>query len=87
MARAPAAVLAHHALAAGLTEAALRHSLAAGLEALRLSALAEARVHCQQARQLAWEVSPANPDFEAQIRDLYLQLGQAYELGGQPEQA
>jgi predicted ATPase len=86
-ARVPAAVLVHHALAAGLPEAALRHSLAAELEALRLSALAEARVHCRQARQLAWEVSPVNPDFEAQIRDLYVQLGQAYELGGQPEQA
>ena len=81
------AVLAHHALAAGLAEAAIRHSLAAGLEALRLSALSEARVHFEQARQLAREASPVYPEFEAQIRDLYLQLGQAYALGGQPEQA
>jgi predicted ATPase len=86
-AKAPAAVLVHHALAAGLAEAALRHSLAAGREALRLSALAEAWVHCQQARQLSREVLPVSPDFAAQIHDLSLQLGQAYELAGQPEQA
>lgn len=84
---APAAVLAHHALTAGLTAAALRHSLAAALEALRVAALAEAWVHCKQARQLSREVLPASPDFEAQVHDLYLQLGQAYELSGQPEQA
>ena len=87
VAGAPAAVLAHHALTAGLAPAALRHSLAAALEALRLSALAEAWVHCQQARHLAREVSPLSPDLEAQIRDVYWQLGQAYELSGQHGQA
>jgi DNA-binding SARP family transcriptional activator len=86
-AKVPAAVLVHHALAAGLTEAAVFHSLAAGREALRLSALAEARVHCQQAQQWVRDVSPVPPGFEAQIRDLSLELGQAYELGGQPAQA
>lgn len=90
-ARVPAAVLEHHALAAGLPVAALHHSLAAGREALRLSALAEAWVHCQQARQLARqlarEAAPPSPELAAQIGDLYGQLGQAYALAGQPEQA
>ncbi len=44
-----AAVLAHHALAAGLAEAAFRHSLAAGLEALHLSAMSESVVHFERA--------------------------------------
>jgi predicted ATPase len=83
----PAAVLAHHALVAGLAEAAFHHSLAAGEEALRLSAAGEAMVHFETARQLAREASLAGAAFEAHLRDLYLQLGRAYELGGQPAQA
>jgi len=86
-AQASAAVLAHHALAAGQTEAALRLSLAASQEALRLSAAREARAHLEKARQLAQEVPQANTEFETHIRDLYAQLGRAYELNGQPEQA
>ena len=82
-----AAVLTHHALAAGLTQAAFRHSLAAGREALRLSAVSEAIVHFERARQLVHEGAlPDKPD-EADLRDLYLQLGRAYELGGQTEKA
>jgi predicted ATPase len=82
-----AAVLAHHALAAGLAQAAFRHSLTAGREALRLSAVSEAIVHFERARQLVHEASlPEMPD-EADLRDLYLQLGRAYELGGQTEKA
>jgi DNA-binding SARP family transcriptional activator len=82
-----AAVLAHHALAAGRAEAAFRHSLAAGQEALRLAAVSDAIVHLEKARQLAQEGSLVGAEFESQIRDLYAQLGRAYELGGQHEQA
>ncbi len=45
----PAAELAHHALAAGLIEQAWRLSLAAGEEAVRLLATAEAHLHYTQA--------------------------------------
>jgi DNA-binding SARP family transcriptional activator len=82
-----AAVLAHHALAAGLAEAAFRHSLDAGQEALRLAAVSDAIVHFEKARQLAQEGSLVDAAFESPIRDLYAQLGWAYELGGQHEQA
>jgi predicted ATPase len=82
-----AAVLAHHALAAGLAEAAFRHSLAAGQEALRLVATSDAIVHFEKARQLVQEGSLVGAEFESHRRDLYLQLGRAYELGGQHEQA
>ena len=85
--REPPAVLAHHALAAGQAEAAFRHSLSAGQEALRLSAAQEARDHLEQARQLAQQTPPVQAEFQAHIRDLYTQLGQAYELNGQLEQA
>jgi len=83
----PAAMLAHHALVAGLAEAAFQHSLAAGEEALRLSAAGEAMVHFEKARQLAREASLAGAAFETQLRDLYRQLGRAYEISGQPVQA
>jgi predicted ATPase len=82
-----AAVLAHHALAAGLAQAAYRHSLAAGREALRVSAVSESIVHFELARQLAREASlPEMPD-KADLRDLYIQLGRAYKLGGQRDEA
>lgn len=80
-------VLAHHALAAGLGEAAFRHSLAAAQEALHLVAMDDAIVHFENARQLVQAGSLVSPKFEPQIRDLYMQLGQVYELGGQHEQA
>ena len=82
-----AAVLAHHALAAGLAEAVFRHSLAAGQEALRLVATSEAIVHFEKARQLVLDGSVAGAEFESQIHDLYTQLGQVYELRDQHEQA
>jgi predicted ATPase len=82
-----AAVLAHHALAAGLPEAAFRHGLAAGQEALRLAATSEAIVHFEKARQLVKEGALVGPKFESPIRDLYAHLGQVYELGDQHEQA
>ena len=82
-----AAILAHHALAAGLAEAAFRHSLAAGQEALRLVAMSEAIVHFEKARQLVQEGALAGAEFESQIRDLYTHLGRVYDLSDQHEQA
>jgi DNA-binding SARP family transcriptional activator len=82
-----AAVLAHHAQAAGLKQADFQHSLAAGREALRLSAVSEAIVHLERARQLVREVSLPEATAKADLRDLYMLLGKAYELGGQSEKA
>lgn len=86
-AREPAAVLAHHALAAGLTEVAFRHSVAAGQEALRLLATNEAIAHFETARQLAREGLFVRPEFDVEVRELYLRLGQTYEHTGKREQA
>jgi DNA-binding SARP family transcriptional activator len=81
------AVLAHHALAAGLSQAAFHHSLAAGREALRLSAMSEAIVHFEHAHQFVRVAAlPVMPD-QADLQDLYLQLSQAYILSGQLEKA
>jgi predicted ATPase len=82
-----AAVLAHHALAAGLPQTAFHHSLAAGREALRLSAVNEAIIHFERARQIVTGAALPELSDEAELRDLYLQLGRAYELGGQTEKA
>ncbi len=82
-----AAVLAHHAMAAGAAQDALRHSLAAGQEALRVVAPGEAHAHLDNARKLAREAAAASADVEARLRDLYTQLGQAYEQNDQPELA
>ena len=84
---ASAAVLAHHALTAGLAQAAFRHSLAAGREALRLSATREAIVHFERARLLALQASPSEMPGKPDIHDLYTQLCLAYELSGQTEKA
>jgi predicted ATPase len=84
-ARDSAAVLAHHALASGLVEAAFRHSLMAGQEALRLAATSEAVVHFERARRMVQEGMLSGAEFESSIRDLYAQLGQVYELSGQHE--
>jgi predicted ATPase len=81
------AVLAHHAIAAGLAEVAFHHSLAAGQEALRLAAVNEAKAHLEKALQLAKEELPGSVEVQSQLRDLYLHLAQAYELSGQPQQA
>ena len=80
-----AAVLAHHALAAGLAPASFHYSLAAGREALRLSAVSEAIVHFERAQQFVREAMlPEMPD-EADLRALYSQLSRAYKLSGQAE--
>jgi len=86
-ARDSAAVLAHHALAAGLSQAAFRHNLAAGREALHLSAVSEAIVHFERARQFVREALLPEMPGKTDLRDLYMQLGRAYELGGQTEMA
>jgi predicted ATPase len=82
-----AAVLAHHALAAGLAEPAFGYSLAAGQEALRVSAAGDAVAHFEKARQLAREAPAPSAQIESHLRDLYDQLAHAYELAGQHEQA
>ncbi len=82
------AELAHHALAAGLNEAAVNCSIAAGDEAMRLFAVRDAIAHYEQARRLVKRsdgdslegaqgsvvVAPSD------LSQLYLQLGWAYEL-------
>ena len=86
-AHASPAVLAYHALAAGMTGVAFRYSLAAGREALRLSAVNEALAQFEIARQLTLETSLVGSDHEPHILELYLQLSQTYELAGRLEQA
>jgi predicted ATPase len=83
----PAAALVHHALAAGEEAAAFRRSLIAGQEALRLAAPSEAIVHFERARQIAQDSSLRGAESEAQIRELYLHLSQAYKQSGQHDQA
>ena len=81
------AVLAHHALAAGLAQPAFHHSLAAGRESLQISAVSEAIIHFELANQLVREESlPEMPNL-ADLQDLYTQLGLAYKLDGQRENA
>jgi len=77
-----AAVLAHHALAAGLAQAAFQHSLAAGREALRISAVNEAVVHLTNARQFVQD--PPTSDFPAlaDIQELDWLLSRVFELNG-----
>ena len=82
-----AAVLAHHAWAAGLPQAAFRHSFAAGREALGLSAVSEASIHLELARQLVREGSLPKIPAAADLRDLYTQLGRAYQVSGLTDMA
>jgi DNA-binding SARP family transcriptional activator len=78
-----AAVLAHHALAAGLAQAAFHYSLDAGQEALHLSAVREAIVHLELALKFVREAAQTEMPDEADLRDLYTYLYQAYKLAGQ----
>jgi predicted ATPase len=82
-----AAVLAHHAFAAGMPQAAFHYSLTAGQEALRLSAVSEAIVHFEHALQFAREATHLEMPDKADLRDLYIQLSRAYKLAGQMEKA
>ncbi len=90
-AAAPAAELAYHALAAGLTEPAFRWSLAAGDEAMRVAAVRDAISFYEQARHLMAERSHGL-DLGAmlsvpKIEHLYTHLGRAYELNAEWEKA
>jgi predicted ATPase len=82
-----AAVLAHHAQAADLLQAAFRHSLAAGQEALRISAVSEAIVHFELANQLVREESLPEMPTESDLRELYTLLNRVYQLSGQMDKA
>jgi DNA-binding SARP family transcriptional activator len=82
-----AAVLAHHALAAGLAQAAFRHSLAAGREALRISVVSESIVHFERARLFVREAAPSEMPDKVDLEDLYRKLSRAYQLAGQEGKA
>ena len=89
------AELAQHALAAGLPDAAARLSIAAGDTAMRVFAARDAITQYEQARQLVRRSheSPQPSGEEnvvvslAELSQLYLQLGWAYELSSQFAQA
>jgi DNA-binding SARP family transcriptional activator/predicted ATPase len=89
------AELAYHALAAGLTDAAARLSIAAGDAAMRLFAARDAITQYEQARQLLMRsneyLHPSREENAAVSLDdlchLSLQLGWAYELSSQFAQA
>jgi predicted ATPase len=78
-----AAVLAHHALAAGLAQPAFHHSLTAGREALRLSAVSEAVVHFEHARQFMQQASLSEIPDKSALIELSMLLDKAYELENQ----
>ena len=81
------AVLAHHALAAGLGQAAFHYSLAAGREALLLPAVSEAIVHFEHALQYVRQASLPEMPEALDLSELFTQLERAYKLGGQVEKA
>lgn len=85
-AHAPVAELAHHALHAGHKEAAIRHSVAAGDDALALFAVRDAIVYYGQARQLLRDESGIEMGHSLWQR-LYLQLGRVHEILGGWERA
>jgi len=90
-AAAPAAVLAYHALAAGLAEAACRFSVTAGDEAMRVVAARDAIAFYEQAQHLLadqWQGPGQEARLPApEIEHLYIQLGRAYELNAEWEKA
>jgi hypothetical protein len=77
------AELAHHAHAAQLTEPAFRYSIAAGDADMALFAIPNAIRHYEQARSLIVKLPALIPN----LHHLYAQLGRAYELRGEREQA
>lgn len=81
---APPGELAYHALAAGEMEAACRHSIAAGDAALEVFAAREAIRQYERARDVHAETTQTAP---GDLQHLYLQLGRAYELAGDYDQA
>ena len=90
-ATAPPAILAYHALAAGLAEPAFHWSLAAGDEAMRVAAVRDAITLYEQARHLMTERSHGRSLLAMLpapvIEHLYSALGQAYELNAEWEKA
>ena len=72
-----AAELAYHALASGALEAAVRWSVAAGDEAMRVFAVRDAIDHYQQAHRLIQERAVPLPATTS--AHLFTQLGRAYE--------
>ena len=88
---APAALLAYHALAAGLAEPAFRWSLAAGDEAMRVAAARDAIALYEQAWRLLAK-QQRGPGLETvfpapEIEHLYTRLGRAYEFNAEWEKA
>lgn len=87
---APPAKLAHHALAAGLKEPALRFSIAAGDTAMELFAVRDAIAYYEQSRRLLQEQRErtlSQPNLSIQVaHHLYERLGRAYELMSEWEQ-
>lgn len=86
--QAPAAKLAHQALAAGLKEPAFRFSISAGDNAMELFAVRDAIGYYEQSRQILPEVRDRLPEsipIEV-IHHLYDRLGRAYELISEWEQ-
>jgi len=76
---APAAALAHHALASGETEVAARYSVQAGDEALAVFAVEDAIRHYERTRALLQEHKPLQTVLKAsEIEHLYVCLGRAY---------
>jgi len=59
-------------------QAAFHHSLAAGREALRLSAGSEAIVHFERARQIAQEMAQPDMPDDAELQELKILLDRAY---------
>jgi len=95
VASASPAQLAHHAFAAGLPEAAIRLSIAAGDEAMRLFAVRDAVAHYEQVRLLIRQSDQDSLQTtkgsvvvsSSDLSQLYLQLGWAYELSSKFAQA
>jgi DNA-binding SARP family transcriptional activator len=84
---APAAELARHALAAGLSGEAFRHLLGAGDEAMALFATSDAVEHYGSAKKLLGRARGPREPPAAEIEHVYANLGRAYELSGQWEKA
>ena len=84
-----AAELARHALAAGLSDEAFRHLLAAGDEAMALFAASDAVEHYESARKhfRGARGQPGGSPLKAELEHLYTNLGRAYELSGEWEKA
>jgi hypothetical protein len=85
----PAADLADQALAAGLHEQSVLYRVAAGDAALEARAVQDAIAHYERARTYLGDGGPVSMTSLTigQIGQLYLHLGQAYELDADVEQA